>query len=119
MDGDGEGVEAGHEVGGSGVVGACVVGEVTVRCKFTCDSRREFTAGPTSDSKLLYDYTFRPIYDADKTSENGRFWEWTPGGQLNVTSVKDSTFVVGQAYYLDLTPVPAMNIAFVGDPHMG
>lgn len=75
----------------------------TVRCKFRCDSKRTFI----SNNKTLYDYIFSAVYGGsnDASDENKKFWEWTPSGQFNVSTVKDGQFEPGKEYYLDIIAV--------------
>lgn len=78
---------------------------VKVRCKFVCQSKRVFkNYGDTGP--LLYDYKFSAVYGGrdGASEENKSFWQYTPSGELSVTSVKDGTFEVGREYYLDLIP---------------
>ena len=70
----------------------------SVRCKFVCDSKREFSQ---LQGKIYYDYQFHAVYTGSE--ENNRFFAFTPGGQLNVSTVLDGSFAVGKEYYLDLT----------------
>lgn len=71
------------------------------RCKFKCDSKREFK----SMDKVLYDYVFSAVYGGgtNPSPENKMFWEWTPSGNLNVTAVKEGSFKIGQEYYIDIS----------------
>lgn len=75
-----------------------------VRCKFRCDSKREFVGYPPG-GKTLYDYQFSAVMgNSSDTDENKKFWKYTPSGQVNVTTVTDGTFEVGREYYLDFNP---------------
>lgn len=71
---------------------------MTVRCKFKCVSKREYS----SMSKKLFDYQFTAVMNG--SDENKAFWEWTPAGTLSVSSVTDGQFEIEQEYYLDLIP---------------
>ena len=68
-----------------------------VRCKFVCNSKREYKSG----ADTCYDYEFTAVY-GDKSEENKRFWKWTPAGKLNVSTVFNDQFQPGKEYYLDL-----------------
>lgn len=71
---------------------------MTVRCKFKCISKREYT----SMGQKLFDYQFGAVMDG--SDENKRFWKWTPTGTLGVSTVTDGQFEVDREYYLDLVP---------------
>ncbi|MCE5247972.1 hypothetical protein LLG88_13755 [bacterium] len=82
-----------------------------VRCKFVCISKREYK--DYSSPALVYDYEFNAVTGGQNSSEeNKTFWKYTPSGKLNVSTVNDGSFVVGQEYYLDISPavfpVPAV-----------
>lgn len=50
----------------------------------------------------------RPVYDPDPASENGRFFRWTPGGQIDLQVVNldaADQFTVGDEFYVDFTKV--------------
>lgn len=50
----------------------------------------------------------RPVYDPNPESENGRFFQSTPGGQIDLTVVNESAmnqFKAGEEYYVDFSPV--------------
>lgn len=73
----------------------------TVRCKFKCQSKREYT----SMGKKLFDYQFNAVMDG--SDENKKFWEWTPSGSITVTSVKADDFKIDGEYYVDFSPAVA------------
>lgn len=74
---------------------------MTVRCKFTCISKREYKHWDRAKGNL-YEYEFSAVTSGSE--ENAQFFEATPSGTLKVGTVKDGSFEVGQDYYLDLTP---------------
>ena len=74
---------------------------MTIRCKFTCISKREYKQ---YNNELAFDYEFNATMN-DKSEENKTFWKYTPSGKLNVSTVNDSSFIVGKDYYLDLIEV--------------
>ena len=50
--------------------------------------------------------TFSPTYSNDPESENKKFWEATPGGELKFNCVNAKAveyFTLGKEYYLDIT----------------
>lgn len=68
---------------------------VRVRAKFTC-------SGKEGNTVFLH-----TVYSEDIQSEDGRFTQATPWGELrmNVDNPNASiTFEIGKAYYLDFTP---------------
>lgn len=70
-----------------------------VRCKFKCMSKREFE-GWSGTKSPLYDYSFNVVTSG--SDENKKFWEYTPSGTFNITSITDDQFKVGKEYYIDL-----------------
>jgi hypothetical protein len=74
---------------------------VTTRCKFTCISKREYPNW-TPGQANLYEYEFSAVTSG--SDENKAFFAATPSGSLKVSTVKDGSFQVGQAYFLDLWP---------------
>lgn len=48
-----------------------------------------------------------PVYDEDPESENGKFFKYTPGGEIEMHVVNPETanlFEPGKEYYIDFTP---------------
>ena len=46
------------------------------------------------------------VYDPDENSENGKFFQYTPSGQIDLSIVTPETakfFVPGQEYYVEFT----------------
>ena len=77
----------------------------TVRCKFTCQSKKQYVGWGTN--KTLYEYEFTAVTTG--SDENKAFFAATPSGSLKVSTVTDDRFIVGAEYYIDLVPamVPA------------
>jgi hypothetical protein len=72
---------------------------VSVRAKMTCSKKEPFGDG--------FEIELYPVYSADPDSENGRFFNATPGGQVRLSIVNPSAadaFEVGKEYYVDFTP---------------
>lgn len=64
------------------------------------------TYGPGEMKTLV----FSPTYSDDPKSENKKFWDATPGGELRFNCVNGEAveyFELGKEYYLDLTVVEA------------
>lgn len=71
------------------------------RAKFTCLSAAESNLG---NGKTSWSYKFNPVYSSDPAHENKKFWDATPGGLLEMNSVRQQSFTVGAEYYIDFTP---------------
>lgn len=92
---------------------------MTVRAKFTCVSVELFHPAPIESMRYTSateqktvttwprKFRFMPQYDAS-VPEDQRYAQATPSGELwlNVDNPAVS-FEPGQAYYFDITPVPA------------
>lgn len=76
-------------------------GSNMVRCKFTCQSvtKRQHW---DRNKGLLYNAEFIAVTDGSE--ENKKFFEATPLGKLDVGTFKEDLFVVGQDYYIDISP---------------
>ena len=70
-----------------------------VRCKFKCVEKREFAAW---QNKILFGFKFSPVTDG--SPENKAFYDATPGGSMDISTIAEDRFKVGQEYYIDLTP---------------
>ncbi len=72
----------------------------------------KLTANPRAPKGCEGEFTIEltAVYDLDPESENGRFFKYTPTGQITLgilnPSIKDF-FVPGKAYYVDFTLAPA------------
>lgn len=75
-----------------------------IRCKFKCHQITEHVGW--GDHKTLFSAKFMPV-SGDLGSENKRFWDATPSGTFELTTVKEMPFRVGEEYYLDITPAVA------------
>lgn len=89
---------------------------MTVRAKFRLD-RYETTmhsTGHRENSKWVDDgkvekrtLVFRPVFDDNPESENRKFWEATPGGEIRLDVVNQEAwqhFELDKEYYVDFTP---------------
>jgi hypothetical protein len=68
---------------------------MSVRAKFVCSYKN-------AEQRVL---TFDPVYSGSE--ENKRFFEATPGGQINLNVVNETAlakFEQGKEYYVDFTP---------------
>lgn len=82
--------------------------ELKTRMKFKCTSLNE--------SEGFKTWNFTPVYaNDDPNHENSKFWKYTPSGKLevglNLQEYQGEHPVVGQEYYLDISPVPAPAVA--------
>jgi hypothetical protein len=75
---------------------------MSVRCKVKCIETGESTDGANGP---LHSAKFAAIYSANKESENGQFFRYTPHLELTLGVVSHQHFKVDQEYYLDFTPV--------------
>ena len=69
---------------------------MSVRAKFTCNE--------VKDGQI----SLSAVYDSNPDSENGRFFKYTPWGQLKMGIVNElalDQFKEGEEYYLDFTKV--------------
>lgn len=76
---------------------------MSVRMKVRCVSN-EPTNKDTTDSGN----TIRLDAVVDDSPENKEFFRWTPSGQVSLHCVNEkanSQFIVGEEYYVDLSPV--------------
>ena len=69
------------------------------RCKFTCQSETK-TKG-WSDAPFLYEYRFQVVTGG--SDEDKKFFAATPGGEIRIAVVRESTFVPGKTYYFDIS----------------
>lgn len=72
-----------------------------VRAKMVCNAK-----GMKND---FYGHTCRldPVYhNDDPNHENTKYWEATPAGSLQLETTVEMPFVVGEEYYVDISPVP-------------
>lgn len=77
---------------------------MSTRCKFVCTREEKYKGwSGQSASPFLYNYKFSAV--TGDSSENKKFFEATPSGELNVSTVRENFFEVGKEYYLDITLV--------------
>ena len=74
-----------------------------VRCKFLCNSTGQ-TMGYSKETPIVYNASLAPVYKDGDNTENSKFWEATPSGQLTIQCSKFQPFEPGKEYYLDITP---------------
>ena len=70
---------------------------MSVRAKFRCNEKNQSETG--------FALKFWPVTSG--SAENDRFYQYTPGGELTMSTVNDEAaaqFEVGKEYYLDFTP---------------
>lgn len=75
---------------------------MAVRCKFVCQRITQFHGWSGSGQQVLYGAEFSPVTTG--TEEDKAFWAATPGGKLELHTIKAMPFEVGKAYYLEITP---------------
>lgn len=60
--------------------------------------------------KEMRSFKFNPVYSQDPNSENKKFWDASPSGELNLGVVNQQVWSifdeVGAEYYLDITKAP-------------
>ena len=83
-----------------------------VRAKFKVDSiestlttkqNKETNEWGTVEMKTL---KLSPVYSSDENSENKKFWDASPGGNLSLNCINPEAsgyFELGEEYYLDFT----------------
>lgn len=76
------------------------------RAKFVCQSvSKSKHWNGSSENKFLYTAKLNPV--TGNSDENKKFWEATPSGQIELTSILTDAFEPGKEYYVDFTPVEA------------
>ncbi len=83
---------------------------MTVRAKFYCDridkTESAYRQGNEYVKQEARTFHLRPVYSDDPNSENKKFWNATPGGELTLQAVNRDVwdkFEIGKEYYLDIT----------------
>jgi len=74
-----------------------------VRAKFVCDELTRYNGG---GGKVI----LKAVYDPDENSENGKFFEYTPSGEIDLSIVSESAlneFEAGKEYFIDFNEAPA------------
>jgi hypothetical protein len=59
------------------------------------------------ESVEMRSFYFHPAYSSDPSSENAKFWQASPNGELRMGVVNQGVwplFKLGQDYYLDFSP---------------
>ena len=83
--------------------------ESSVRCKFRLNSVTESVFDRwdqvlgVSKKDSLFTYVLTPVYSSVPDSENKKFWDATPSGELKFGTVRNMGLVIGRDYYLDVT----------------
>jgi len=75
-----------------------------VRCKFRCHYKEEFKNALTGKVESA-NIKMSPVYA--ETGENKKFWDYTPGGELNFYTVNAEAAArveQGKEYYIDIIP---------------
>ena len=83
------------------------------RAKFKVDSRTETEGGRYDENNKYvacpeYSITMSPVYSDDPESENAKFFNATPSGQITMGVVNEAAaeiFQVGKEVYVDFFPV--------------
>jgi len=73
-----------------------------VRAKFECYS---IETRSDSDGKTI---RLRAVYDSNPESDNGKFFKYTPAGEITMQCVNPAAsdqFEAGKEYYIDFTVV--------------
>jgi len=78
-----------------------------MRAKFKLD---KLELHPDGASDGVYTIVMTPVIGhGDPNSENSKFFKYTPWGELRMGTVNKSAvhgMVVGNEYYIDITPAP-------------
>lgn len=80
---------------------------MSVRAKFKVGSYSTSIQGQGENEREVRTVHLNPVYDADKTSENGKFYAYTPGGHIELGTINPEAwnqFELGKEYYVDFTP---------------
>jgi hypothetical protein len=72
---------------------------MTTRCKLHC---QEVTKRESGDKAEPFIYDAKFIALADGSEENKKFWKWTPGGSMHLSTVR-MQFEAGNDYYIDIS----------------
>ena len=79
-----------------------------IRAKFVLLAQKNSEGYWKGKPAIQADYNFIAVYSEDPESENKKYWDATPSGQLILSCVNPAVlkeFVVDQEYYVDITPV--------------
>lgn len=75
-----------------------------VRCKFWCNYKEECKNALTGKVESA-NIKMSPVYS--ETGENKKYWDYTPGGELNFYTVNAEAAArieQGKEYYIDIIP---------------
>jgi len=85
---------------------------MTVRAKFKVDS---IERAKWSNGQEVQTVKLSAVYQgSDPNSENSKFWQASPGGQISLTCVKPEAvaeFELGGEMYIDFTPARSDGVA--------
>lgn len=76
-----------------------------IQCKFVCNEiTKRWDAYTTNEDgtkgRFLYNYKFAPVCSGSE--ENKKFWQYTPSGSFEVSTVRIDAFTPGKEYYFDI-----------------
>jgi hypothetical protein len=71
-----------------------------VRCKFKCVELTQ-RHNHSTDLPVVHIVKFNPVTSGSE--ENKEFYQYTPGGSLELAVIKPSIFEIGKEYYLDIS----------------
>lgn len=80
-----------------------------VRAKFKCMKIEKQDVGYDGNVKEMQTVTLSPMYSTDPESENKKFWDATPQGQVQLGCINLEAakfFELGKYYYLDFSEAP-------------
>ena len=88
------------------------------RCKFKLNTVTERIGsravyGNPDEPKKVTNYEECSLWDAEfnavqggTSDDNQKFWTYTPGGKLTLSTINRMPWVIGREYYLDISEVP-------------
>lgn len=85
----------------------------SVRAKFVVRSITRDQSFSSHPAKEVHTIHLFPVYSQDPASENRKFWEATPTGEVKlgvVNPAAGSFFELGAEYYLDFTKVEVAEV---------
>lgn len=75
-----------------------------LRAKVKCISVEKIVNNYKPENQpFLFTAKFAAVYSQDPESENKKFWDATPSAAIQLTSILQDAFEVGQEYYLDFS----------------
>ena len=69
------------------------------------------------ESIYVYDAKFSVVTGGSGDDDSQKFWEATPSGQMELTTIKDMPWTIGEAHYIDIVPVAELQRDPTADPH--